>query len=138
MEETQEEERDVLRSIYDGDQNFKEINPSCFQYKYGDEQECKAFILEIHWPNDYPAELPTINMDAFFNKNLPLSLKEEIKSKVLEQAEEFRDCPMTYSLFDWMNENSQEYVDKIPDGVLMKVYKNSNRLGTEKLYLHAF
>lgn len=31
--ELQEEEREVLSSIYDGDENFKQINPTTFQYK---------------------------------------------------------------------------------------------------------
>lgn len=118
MEDTQEEERDVLRSIYDGDENFKEIDPCCFQYKYGLEADNKAFILEIKWPKEYPTELPTVNLDTFFNKHLPSSLKDEIKSKILEQAEELKDSPMTYSLFDWMNENAHDFIDKIPDEIL--------------------
>lgn len=31
--ESQEEELEVLRSIYEGDENFKEINLQTFQYK---------------------------------------------------------------------------------------------------------
>ena len=122
MEETQEEERDVLRSIYDGDEHFKEIDACCFQYKYGNEED-KAFILEVSWPKEYPSELPIINMDTFFNKHLPSMVKDDIKSRVLEQAEELRDSPMTYSLFDWLNENSQEFIDKIPNEIQTKVYQ---------------
>lgn len=32
-EEAQEEEREVLSSIYDGDLSFKQISPTVFQYK---------------------------------------------------------------------------------------------------------
>ena len=137
MEETQEEERDVLRSIYDGDEQFKEINPCCFQYKYGSEAESKAFLLEVSWPKEYPCELPMINLDTFFNKHLPSNLKEEIKSRLLEQAEDLRDCPMTYSLFAWMNENSQEFIDKIPNEVHAKVQlrKLTDSLSL-RVYLH--
>ena len=113
MEETQEEEREVLRSIYDGDENFKEISPTCFQYKYG--LEDKSFLLEISWPCEYPSDLPIINLDTFFNNSLPSELKDEIKAQLLEQAEELRDSAMTYSLVDWMNENSQQFIDKIPE-----------------------
>ena len=123
MSEAQDEEREVLQSIYDGDDNFKEISANCFQYKYGQEDTHKTFLLEISWPNKYPSELPTINLDTFFNKHLPDELKQEIEKKVLEQAEEFRESPMTYSLFDWMNDNCQEFLEKIPE-FTQKVKKN--------------
>lgn len=31
--EQQADEREALQSIYEGDENFKEINPTTFQYK---------------------------------------------------------------------------------------------------------
>lgn len=31
--ECQEEELEVLRSIYEGDESFREMNPKTFQYK---------------------------------------------------------------------------------------------------------
>lgn len=31
--EQQEEEREVLASIYDGDNNFKQLTPTTYQYK---------------------------------------------------------------------------------------------------------
>lgn len=31
--ELQEEEREVLNSIYDGDKSFKQVAPNIFQYK---------------------------------------------------------------------------------------------------------
>lgn len=33
IKEQQEEEREALVSIYDGDKAFKEINPTTYQYK---------------------------------------------------------------------------------------------------------
>lgn len=33
LKEQQEEEREALSSIYDGDTAFKEISPTTFQYK---------------------------------------------------------------------------------------------------------
>ncbi len=122
MEESQAEEREVLISIFEGDPCFKEISPTCYQYKLGGgEQEKteahKAFILEIAWPPEYPEELPNVNLDTFFNKHLPSDLKNEIKSRVLEQAEEMRDSAMTYSLFDWIRENSEEFLNRIPENM---------------------
>eukprot|EP00794_Sanderia_malayensis_P013846 gene13846-15294_t len=130
MDESQAEEREVLQSIFEGDLSFKEISPTCYQYKVtGDSQNesenHKAFILEITWPTDYPQELPGISLDTFFNKHLPSDLKNEIKVKILEQAEEMRDSAMTYSLFDWIRENSEEFINKIPDSVLKESEENT-------------
>ncbi|KAJ8967310.1 hypothetical protein NQ317_013779 [Molorchus minor] len=43
--ELQEEEREVLSSIYDGDESFKQISPSVFQYKYGETDTARSFYL---------------------------------------------------------------------------------------------
>ena len=115
MEEAQSEEKEVLTSIYDGDENFKEINDTCFQYKYGEDGSHKCFLLEISWPKEYPEELPELNLDAFFNKHVPLDMRQEIKDKLLEQAEDMKGCAMTYSLFDWLRENSDSFLNRIPE-----------------------
>ena len=121
--ESQNEEREVLQSIYEGDPNFKEINPACYQYKYGgEENEQKAFLVEISWPKDYPEVLPVINLDLFLNNTLPKSLKEKIKSDILQQAEDLLGTPMTYSLLDWTRENAQDIIQRIPEN-LQKVLR---------------
>lgn len=33
MQEMQEEEREALSSIYEGDTDFKQVNPTTYQYK---------------------------------------------------------------------------------------------------------
>lgn len=66
----QEEEKEVLLSIYDGDSRFKAISPTTYQYKYGEDNEPKSFLLEIAWTAEYPLEKPTINMNTFYNKHL--------------------------------------------------------------------
>lgn len=38
LKEQQDEEREALISIYDGDSAFKEINPTTFQYKVTSKQ----------------------------------------------------------------------------------------------------
>ncbi len=127
MEESQTEEREVLTSIFEGDPFFKEISPVCYQYKVvsgaeqqeqqGETESHNAFILEVSWPPGYPEELPDINLDTFFNKHLPSSLKQEIKEKALEQAEDLRESAMTYSLFDWIRENAEDFISRIPESV---------------------
>ncbi|KAI8125277.1 RWD domain-containing protein 4 [Lucilia cuprina] len=91
--EQQTEEREALQSIYEGDEAFKEINSTTFQYKYGEENNYKSFLVEIKWGENYPNELPTINMDTFYNRNLnTAALKEKPNSDELtaEQPEHAR------------------------------------------------
>lgn len=66
----QGEEREVLLSIYEGDPRFKAISPTTYQYKYGEDNDPKSFLLELSWPAEYPTEKPTINMGTFYNKHL--------------------------------------------------------------------
>lgn len=88
--EQQTDEREALQSIYEGDENFKEIDPTTFQYKvrklkinkikyiklakcsyqYGEEDNYKSFLVELKWGENYPDEAPTINMNTFYNRNL--------------------------------------------------------------------
>ena len=59
--EEQEEELEVLRSIYEGDSQFNELKENCFQYKYGTE-EWKSILVEISWPDTYPSDLPNVSL----------------------------------------------------------------------------
>jgi RWD domain. len=59
--EEQSEELEVLRSIYEGDEQFNEINETCFQYKYGSE-DGKSILVEVSWPDTYPSILPSVNL----------------------------------------------------------------------------
>ena len=88
IEEMQKEEVEALISIYEGDENFKQISPKVYQYKvsrvksflatswhnfpfqYGVDNDPKSFILEISWGATYPNDLPTINIDTFYNAHL--------------------------------------------------------------------
>ena len=63
-QEEQEEELEVLRSIYEGDEKFNEINEKCFQYKYGSE-DTKSILVEISWPETYPSVLPNVNLGTY-------------------------------------------------------------------------
>lgn len=88
--ELQDEEREVLSSIYDGDECFKQIDSSTYQYKvtifiyikisannfllqYGENNSMKSFLVEVKWGDEYPNELPIFNMDTFYNKHMSVS-----------------------------------------------------------------
>lgn len=106
--EDQEDEREVLRSIYEADERFNEVNATTFQYKFGEDGHYKSFLLEISWPPNYPTSLPVINLDAFYNKHINSKVKESIRLRVVEQCEMCLGCAMTYSIFDWAKEHEEE------------------------------
>ena len=45
----QDEEVEVLESIYEGDEAFKAIEVGHYQYKLGQDGTTKSFILDITW-----------------------------------------------------------------------------------------
>ena len=61
FKEQQDEEREVLESIYEGDTSFNQVSNSCFQYKFG-EEDTKSFVVEITWLEEYPSVIPSINL----------------------------------------------------------------------------
>ncbi|RZC40134.1 RWD domain-containing protein 4 [Asbolus verrucosus] len=115
--ELQEEEREVLSSIYDGDESFKQIAPNTFQYKYGESDTMKSFLVEIQWGDKYPNELPTVNMETFYNKHVTNSLKEKVVALVLTEAEQYLGMSMTYSLFEFIKEKFDELIQEQPENL---------------------
>ncbi|KAH9515043.1 RWD domain-containing protein 4 [Bulinus truncatus] len=113
--ELQQEELEVLRSIYDGDGAFKQISDTVFQYKFGDDGSYKSFIVEISWPVNYPEEIPVINMDLFYNKHVIQAVKDAVKSGLSHQAEELLGMSMTFSLFEWVKDNLESLLQEQPD-----------------------
>lgn len=106
--EAQEEEREVLLSIYEGDSAFKELNPTTYQYKFGEDNNPKSFLLEISWGDDYPSQKPTINMETFYNKHIVQKVKDKVKDYVDAEANQWLGCAMTYSLFQSVQEHFSE------------------------------
>ncbi|XP_053625300.1 RWD domain-containing protein 4 [Plodia interpunctella] len=104
--EQQAEEIEVLKSIYEGDDNFKQLDAKTYQYKYADGD--KSFILEISWGPTYPTEKPTFNLDIFYNQHLLQAVKEKILSVVTDEAEQWLGCAMTYTLFEALKEKVSE------------------------------
>ncbi|XP_005181681.2 RWD domain-containing protein 4 [Musca domestica] len=115
--ELQTDEREALQSIYEGDEAFKEIDPTTFQYKYGEEDNFKSFLVEIKWGENYPNELPAINMDTFYNRNLIPAVKQKIQGVLKEEGEQWLGCGMTYTLFECLKERLDELTSEQPEHV---------------------
>lgn len=126
--ELQEEEREVLSSIYDGDPAFKQISPVIFQYKYGLDDDPKSFLLEISWGETYPSELPSINMDTFYNKHVVGSVKKNIISEVLKEAQLYLGAAMTYTLFEYVKEKAEVLVSQQPESFLPEIINSAEKI----------
>ncbi|KAK9303618.1 hypothetical protein QLX08_004724 [Tetragonisca angustula] len=116
--ELQEEEREVLLSIYDGDSAFKQLTPTTFQYKYGEDNDMKSFLLEISWGTTYPSERPIINMNTFYNKHLVQEVKDKVVQHVEAEIDQWLGSAMTYTLFQSVQEHYTELVSAQPDSVV--------------------
>ncbi|KAI1883556.1 hypothetical protein AGOR_G00232800, partial [Albula goreensis] len=109
--EDQEMELEALRSIYEGDDCFKELSSASFQYRIGDHDDPKAFLLEISWPETYPETAPRISLDAFFNNRICPEVKKTILAKLEEQVEANLGTAMVYTLFEWAKENQESLME---------------------------
>merc|ERR1712142_117729 len=116
VNENQAEEIEVLDSIYDGDESFKKLNDTTYQYMITHpSNENKNFLLEIAWGDQYPDELPDVNLNAFFNKHIAEKVKEEIRDSLLKQADDLVGCAMTHTLIEYARENVEELTENQPD-----------------------
>lgn len=114
--EQQEEELEVLHSIYEGDECFKEVNPTTFQYKYGDDGSYKSFNVEVTWIDTYPEESgPDVNLNTFYNKHILECVKGKIMAGINEQIPDIIGCAMTYTIFEWVKENLDDLLIDQPD-----------------------
>lgn len=109
--EDQEMELEALRSIYEGDECFKEVSPVSFQFRIGDLDDTKAFILDVTWPETYPETAPQLSLDAFFNNRISPETKQLILSKVEEQVEANLGEAMMYTVFEWAKENQETLME---------------------------
>ncbi|XP_048451213.1 RWD domain-containing protein 4 isoform X2 [Rhincodon typus] len=109
--EEQTMELEALRSIYEGDDCFKELSPASFQYRVGNLGDPKAFLLEISWPDMYPELPPNISLNAFFNNSISSSIKQNIIAKLQEQVEANLGTAMVYTLFEWAKENQEDLME---------------------------
>ena len=62
-----------------------------FSYKIIDEDNLENsnnnFLIEFEWGENYPEEIPIINLDSFFNVHLTDKTKDTILEKLNEEAE---------------------------------------------------
>ncbi|XP_072943565.1 RWD domain-containing protein 4 [Epargyreus clarus] len=120
--EQQAEEIEVLQSIYEGDENFKQCNSTTYQYKYTEGD--KSFILEISWGPTYPTEKPNVNLEIFYNQHLLPAVKEKILAVVNTEAEQWIGCAMTYTLFECLKEKVSEILaEQTEEAVVARVEK---------------
>lgn len=111
----QEEELEVLRAIYDGDVNFKELSSTSFQYMVGVNGDPKSFLLEISWDESYPEVAPSLSLDAFYNKQIIPEVKCTILTRLVEEATLQLGTPMTYTLVEYAKEKVEELTEGQPE-----------------------
>jgi len=116
-QEQQEEELEVLKSIYEGDDCYTNPDKQKHHYKFGEDSTSRSFILEICWGSEYPSELPEISLESFYNKHLMPEVKNHIIEAVKEEAEQFLGMSMTYSLFEWVRESLDTLLTNQPETV---------------------
>ncbi|XP_065893662.1 RWD domain-containing protein 4-like [Dysidea avara] len=126
----QEEEREVLQSIYEDDDAFKALSETSFSYRFGNAGEPKACLLQVSWSDQYPSVLPTFSLDNFFNNHLSSENKAEILTSLQEQAEELLDSAATYSIIEWCRDNIEDLI--IPEERPVAVAQASNTVTEDK------
>uniref|UniRef100_A0A8I3W5V1 RWD domain containing 4 n=1 Tax=Callithrix jacchus TaxID=9483 RepID=A0A8I3W5V1_CALJA len=109
--EDQEMELEALRSIYEGDESFRELSPVSFQYRIGENGDPKAFLIEISWTESYPQTPPIISMNAFFNNNISSAVKQSILAKLQEAVAANLGTAMTYTLFEYAKDNKDQFME---------------------------
>ncbi|XP_053072246.1 RWD domain-containing protein 4 isoform X3 [Acinonyx jubatus] len=116
--EDQEMELEALRSIYEGDESFRELSPVSFQYRIGENGDPKAFLIEISWTETYPQTPPIISMNAFFNNTIVFlvrcrssAVKQSILAKLQEAVEIHLGTAMTYTLFEYAKDNKEQFME---------------------------
>ncbi|XP_076287218.1 RWD domain-containing protein 4 [Lasioglossum baleicum] len=130
--ELQEEEREVLSSIYDGDAAFKQLTPTTFQYKFGEDNGMKSFLLEISWGPTYPSEKPSINMDTFYNKHIVQEVKDNVMKYVEAEADQWLGSAMTYTLFQCIQEHYLELISAQPESIDLSTQTSQLKITEEK------
>merc|ERR1712227_289956 len=83
-----------------------------FSYKIIDEENLENsnnnFLIEFEWGENYPEEIPIINLDSFFNVHLTDKTKDTILEKLNEEAENNIGISMIYTLIEYAKENQAD------------------------------
>lgn len=112
MSDLREEEAEVLKSIYD-ETELKIFPNFLLEFKVGERDTTNSFVVQIRWPEGYPDVLPQISLDSFYNAHLPIQVKEQIAADLTRIAEEQLGTAFTFSLLDFLRENSDKYLKKL-------------------------
>lgn len=103
MESVLAEELEVIRSIYDGDVQLLLLNDEKLQYKFGEDNHHKSFVVEITWPSGYPESADAhVSLDLFYNNHLMAEVKKGICEAIATEMDGWRGSPMTYSILEYI------------------------------------
>ncbi|XP_063717244.1 RWD domain-containing protein 4-like [Symsagittifera roscoffensis] len=135
-EDLQNEEREVLDSIFDGDENFKAIDTNSFQYTvYSATSPDKTVALRIHWSSQYPEIIPNFSLELSHNNQIPPHVKANLLSELKTFAEENVGVSMTYLIVDWLKDNVDSL---IPSGLKKEEVKSEQLTKRQKNKLSSF
>jgi len=123
--EEQTEEIEVLKSIFEEDESFKLVNECCIQYKFGEDKSRKSFLVEFSLPSEYPHIAPEISLDSFYNNHISAKIKENILTRLQEQANDLTGEAMIYTLVDWLKENGDDFMSAQADLAPASVFYDS-------------
>lgn len=101
----QREEREVLLSIYSGDEHFLSSDETTYQYRVESENGAKKLMLQVKWPSDYPLTPPNITLEIFYNNHIPQSIHRSIAEQIHKESLNYVGGPATYMLFEFVKEN---------------------------------
>lgn len=129
--EQQEEEYEVLKSIFEDDVAFKFLSETQFQYKFGDDGHPQSFIVEISFTDDYPEKLPSFSLDTFYNNHILPNVKSSISEKVCDFAESMVGEPIVYSVIDFIKESYDDLISEQPLQIVEVVNQEEKKNLTE-------
>lgn len=75
--------------------------------------------MEIIWTDNYPNEFTTsnVNMDTFYNRSIAQSFKSKVVSIILQEAEVWLGCSMTFTLFECIKEKLPDLLEELTQEV---------------------
>jgi len=115
MNDDQVDEKEVLDSIYEDDDNFKPLTNISYCYKFiNEDNELKSFMLQINWPEEYPEGVgATIDLDSFFNSHIKDNEKRAMIKLITNQFVDWMGMAMTFNIIEYVREHIDDFQDLI-------------------------
>lgn len=90
--------------------------------------------MEIIWSDNYPNEFTAanVNMDTFYNRNISANFKTKVVSIILQEAEVWLGCSMTFTLFECVKEKVPDLLEQLTEE-LNQVHEVADSIKTLKL-----